>query len=370
LCGDAHLSNFGMFASPERSLVFDVNDFDETLPGPWEWDVKRLVASVAVVAHENGFGRDERERVVRTCAQAYRDRIRTLAAMRELDVWYSQTVVDEALEGSVDLSYADEIRRTAAKAHSRDSLQALSKLTRLVDGRRRLASDPPLLIPIDELVGEAEALVYEEHMGALFDAYQASLEPSRRTLAARFRYTGMARKVVGVGSVGTRAWLVLALGHDDQDPLLMQVKEAQPSVLERCLGPSRYTNAAERVVQGERLMQASSDILLGWLHCVGPDGHDGDYYIRQLRDWKMSMSPESMGPQVLADYGRSCAHVLARAHARSGDRCAIAGYLGSGDAADVALTRFAEVYAQQNARDYAALREAVDSHRVTAESDL
>jgi uncharacterized protein (DUF2252 family) len=369
LCGDAHVSNFGLFASPERSLVFDINDFDETLPGPWEWDVKRLVASVAIVAQENGFGRDERERVVRTCAQAYRARIRTLATMRELDVWYAQTVVDDALEASVDETYARAIRRTAAKAQGRDSLQALSKLTRLVDGRRRLASDPPLLIPIDELVGEAEARVHEEHMGALFDAYEESLETARRMLVHRFRYTGMARKVVGVGSVGARAWVVLLLGHDDQDPLLMQVKEAQPSVLERFLGSGGYANAAERVVVGQRLMQASSDILLGWLRCVGPDGHEGDYYVRQLRDWKESASLESMGPQLLADYGRSCAHALARAHARTGDRDAIAGYLGSGDAADVALTRFAEVYAQQNARDYAALRDAVDGGRVQAEVD-
>jgi uncharacterized protein (DUF2252 family) len=371
LCGDAHVSNFGLFASPERSLVFDVNDFDETLPGPWEWDVKRLVASVAIVAQQNGFGRDECQRVVRTCAQAYRDRMRTLATMRELDVWYAQTVVDDALRaGVVDQTYARAIRRTAAEAQRRDNLQALAKLTRLVDGRRRLASDPPLLVPIDELVGEAEARVHEENMGALFDAYEESLEVTRRVLVQRFRYTGMARKVVGVGSVGTRAWVVLLLGHDDQDPLLMQVKEAQPSVLERYLGSSGHANAAERVVVGERLMQASSDILLGWLRCVGPDGHEGDYYVRQLRDWKQSASMESMGPQLLADYGRSCAHVLARAHARTGDRVAIAGYLGRGDAADVALTRFAEAYAQQNARDYSALRDAVDGGHLPAEADL
>ena len=370
LCGDAHVSNFGLFASPERRLVFDVNDFDETLPGPWEWDVKRLVSSVAIVAHQNGFGRDERERVVRTCAQAYRDRMRMLATMRELDVWYAETVVDNSLLAGVDQTYAQAIRLTAAKAHRRDSLQALSKLTRLVDGRRRLASDPPLLIPIEELVGKAEARVHEEHMGALFDGYEESLETSRRTLIHRFRYTDAARKVVGVGSVGTRAWVVLMLGHDDQDPLLMQVKEAQPSVLERFLGSGGYANAAQRVVTGERLMQASSDILLGWLHCIGPDGHEGDYYVRQLRDWKESATLESMGPQLLADYGRSCAHALARAHARTGDRVAIAGYLGSRDAADVALTRFAEVYAQQNARDYAALQEAAASGRVRAETDL
>ena len=370
LCGDAHVSNFGLFASPERSLVFDVNDFDETLAGPWEWDVKRLVASVAIVAQENGFGHEDRERVVRSCARAYRDRMRTLATMRELDVWYERTVIDDAVEIDVDNTYAQAIRRTAAKAHTRDNLEELSKLTRVVDGRRRLASDPPLLIPIDELVGEAQARRYEQQMSVLIDEYRQSLDPSRRVLIGRFRFVGGARKVVGVGSVGTRAWVVLLLGRDDNDPLLMQVKEAEPSVLERYLGACGYANAAERVVQGERLMQASSDILLGWLRCVGPDGHEGDYYVRQLRDWKESASVESMGPQLLADYGRSCAHALARAHARTGDRIAIVGYLGSGDAADIAFTRFAEAYARQNERDYAALREAVASGRVAAKPDL
>jgi uncharacterized protein (DUF2252 family) len=369
LCGDAHMSNFGLYASPERSLVFDINDFDETLPGPWEWDVKRLVTSVAIVAQENGFGREEYEDVVRTCARAYRDRMRTLATMRELDVWYARTVVGDEVEAGVDRSFARAIRQTAAKAHTRDSLQALSKLTRVVDGRRRLVSDPPLLIPIDELVGDAQARQYEQQMSALIDEYRQSLDPSRRGLIGRFRYVGSARKVVGVGSVGTRAWVVLLLGRDDSDPLLMQVKEAEPSVMEHYLGASGYANAAERVVQGERLMQASSDILLGWLRCAGPDGHEGDYYVRQLRDWKTSVTTESMTLQLLADYGQSCAHVLARAHARTGDRVAIAGYLGNGDVADIAFARFAEAYARQNERDFAALREAVASSRVTAATD-
>jgi uncharacterized protein (DUF2252 family) len=370
LCGDAHVDNFGLFASPERSLVFDINDFDETLPGPWEWDVKRLVASLAVVGRVNGFTRADRERAVRACAKAYRERMRTLAQMGELDVWYAHTVIDRELEAGVNPTFAQAIRRTAAKARSRDNLQALSKLTVLVDGRRRIVSDPPLLIPIDELVGEAQARRYEQQMSVLIDEYRQSLYPSRCGLMGRFRYVGGARKVVGVGSVGTRAWVVLLLGRDDSDSLLMQVKEAQPSVLESCLSPSEHTNAAERVVQGERLMQANSDILLGWLRGVGPDGHEGDYYVRQLRDWKESASVESMGPQLLADYGRSCAHVLARAHARTGDRIAIAGYLGSGDAADVAFTQFAEMYAVQNARNYEALREAVASGRVAAAPSL
>ena len=370
LCGDAHVSNFGLYASPERNLVFDVNDFDETLPGPWEWDVKRLVASIAIVAQENGFGDEERDGVVRSCAHAYRDRMRTLATMRELDVWYERTVIDDAVEVDVDHTYAQAIRRTAAKARTRDNLEELSKLTRVVDGRRKLASDPPLLIPIDELVGEAQARRYEQQMSDLFEEYRKSLDPSRRGLMARFRYVGGARKVVGVGSVGTRAWAILLLGRDDNDPLLMQVKEAEPSVLERYLGVCGYANAAERVVQGQRLMQASSDILLGWLRCAGPDGHEGDYYVRQLRDWKQSASIESMDARLLADYGRSCAHALARAHARTGDRIAIAGYLGSGDVADIAFTQFAEAYARQNERDYAALRDAVATGRVAAQPDL
>ena len=370
LCGDAHVSNFGLFGSPERSLVFDINDFDETLPGPWEWDVKRLVASLAVVGRMNGFGREDRERVVRACAKAYRDRMRMLAEMRELDVWYDHTVVDDNVKASVDRPFGQAIRRTAAKARSHDNLEALAKLTRLVDGRRRLVSDPPLLVPIDELVGEAEARRNEQQASSLFDAYRESLQASRRELAVRFRFAGLARKVVGVGSVGTRAWVVLLLGRDDGDPLLMQVKEAQPSVLEHYLNCRPYANAAERVVEGQRLMQSSSDILLGWLHCVGPDGHEGDYYVRQLHDWKGSVTPEAMTPQLLADYGQSCGHVLARAHARSGDRIAIAGYLGGGEAADIAFTRFGEAYAQQNEQDYATLREAAATGRVSAEFDL
>jgi uncharacterized protein (DUF2252 family) len=370
LCGDAHVSNFGLYASPERNLVFDVNDFDETLPGPWEWDVKRLMASVAIIAQDNGFGPDEREPIIRSCARAYRDRMCTLASMRELDVWYERTVIDDAVEGGVDHDYARAIRRAATKARKRDNLEELSKLTRVVDGQRRLASDPPLLIPIDELVGEAQARRYEQQTSVLVDGYRKSLDPSRRRLMGRFRYVGGARKVVGVGSVGTRAWVVLLLGRDDNDPLLLQVKEAQPSVLERYLGACDYANAAERVVQGQRLMQASSDILLGWLRCVGPDGHEGDYYARQLRDWKQSVSIQSSDARLLADYGSSCAHALARAHARTGDRIAIAGYLGGSDVADIAFTRFAEAYARQNERDYAALREAVASGRVTAEHDL
>jgi uncharacterized protein (DUF2252 family) len=361
LCGDAHVSNFGVFGSPERNLVFDINDFDETLPGPWEWDVKRLMASLAIAARGNGFRDADRGDIVR---------MRELAALGELDVWYSHTAIDAVTEGSVDPKFAETIRRGAEIARSRDSLQASSKLTTVVDGRRRLISDPPLLIPIEELVGAKDAQRHEQHMGKLFEDYRASLDQSLASLVSRFRYAGMARKVVGVGSVGNRAWVVMLVGRDDHDPLLMQVKEAGQSVLEAYLGPSGHANAGERVVEGQRFMQAASDVLLGWLRCVGPDGHEGDYYVRQLRNWKGALPVESMSPLLLADYGRSCAHALARAHARTGDRIAIAGYLGGGEVADEAFTRFAERYADQNDRDFATLREAVADHRLVAETDL
>ncbi|HME80192.1 MAG TPA: DUF2252 domain-containing protein [Mycobacterium sp.] len=367
LCGDTHLCNFGLFGTSERNLVFDINDFDETLPGPWEWDVKRLASSLAVAARTNGFTPDDREQVVRSSMKAYRKRMRTLAMMGELDVWYAQARVDAALQASVSPKEAKEIQHTADKARSHDSTQALTKLTRVVDGRRQLVSDPPLQVPVDEYVSEAEARIYELRTGALIDAYRKSLNVNVQVLAHRFRCAGTARKVVGVGSVGLRTWVVLALGRDDDDPLVMQVKEAQPSVLEPYLGPSAYPNAAQRVVVGQREIQASGDILLGWLRTVGPDGHLGDYYVRQLRDWKESATVEAMDSKMLTDYGRACGEVLAGAHARTGDRIAIAGYLGSGDAADTALTRFAEAYAEQNERDYAALREAVRSGRVAAE---
>ena len=370
LCGDAHLCNFGLFASAERRLVFDVNDFDETLPGPWEWDVKRLAASLALAACGKGFSAAAREQVVRSCVKAYRQRMRTLAAKRELDVWYAEPRIDAALRRSVDPKFAQELRRAAGQARARDNLQALSKLTRVVDGQLRLVSDPPLLVPIDELVGEGEARSHKHQMAALIDGYRENLLPSLRVLAARFRYADMARKVVGVGSVGLRSWVVLMVGRNRDDPLMMQVKEAQHSVLERYLRPSAFTNAGQRVVVGQRLMQASGDILLGWLHTVGPDGHEGDYYVRQLLDWKGSLTVESMTPQMLADYGRSCGEVLARAHARTGDSIAIAAYLGTSDAADIAFTRFAEAYAKRNERDYAALQEAARDHRVPVARDL
>jgi uncharacterized protein (DUF2252 family) len=371
LCGDAHLSNFGLYASPERSLVFDINDFDETLPGPWEWDVKRLAVSLAVAGRENAFTPRERARIVRAGVREYRTHMRALGGMRELDVWYSHMrAEDTAQRAELHPKLARQVRRGLKRARSRDHLHAHAKLTRLVDGRRRLVSDPPLIVPIGELVGAAEARKHERTMGSVIAAYMATLETSRRTLIERFEYVEMGRKVVGVGSVGTRAWIALLVGRDDDDPLFMQVKEAQPSVLEPYLGTSAFAHAGERVVVGQRLMQAASDMLLGWIRVAGPDGKECDYYVRQLRDWKGSATVEAMRPDVMAMYGRACGHVLARAHARSGDRVAIAAYLGKGDAFDRALARFAEAYADQNERDYESLREAVAEGRIAASSDL
>ena len=370
LCGDAHVSNFGLFGSPERNLVFDINDFDETLPGPWEWDVKRLAASLAVAGRENGFTAGQRTRVLLACVGAYRQRMRDLAAMRELEVWYSKSDLEQARRSlHLDPKLKRRARRVATRAWSRDHLRAHARLTRLVDGRRHLISDPPLIVPIAELVGAPDARRHERQMDALLKAYMGSLESSLRRLVERFRYVEMARKVVGVGSVGTRTWIILMVSRDD-DPIFMQVKEATPSVLEAYLGTSGYANAGERIVAGQRLMQAASDILLGWLRAIGPDGWECDYYVRQLSDWKGSAPVAAMGPAAMAEFGRGCGSVLARAHARSGDRIAIAAYLGKGDVFDHAVAGFAEAYADQNERDFKALREAVESKRVPATRNL
>src|SRR4051794_4002211 len=371
LCGDAHLSNFGAFGSPERRLLFDINDFDETLPGPWEWDVKRLAASFAVAGRENGLEERDRNAVVVATVTAYRTAMRTFASMRNLDVWYAHLNVDQAIAAfsrTGDRKAAKRAQANIAKARTRDSMQAFAKLTQLVDGEPRIVSDPPLIVPVDELAagnGMREALV--DDLREILRSYRGTLNNDRRVLLEQFRYADMARKVVGVGSVGTRAWIVLMLGIDGRDPLFLQAKEAEPSVLERFVGKSRYSNQGERIVRGQRLMQAASDIFLGWHRATNTlDGVGRDFYVRQLRDWKGSAIVEGMSPSTLATYGGFCGWTLARAHARSGDRVAIASYLGGGDVFDRALAEFAERYADQNERDYSALQEAVDAGRLEA----
>ena len=374
-CGDAHLSNFGVFGSAERRLVFDVNDFDETLPGPWEWDLKRLAASLEVAARGNGFpGKDRREIVTASVAR-YRQAMRTFAGMTNLQVWYALMDVAE-LRAQFDAQMKVRQRKTVdkdlAKARTRDSMQEVAKLCRLVDGRPRIISDPPLLVPMEELLPRQEdAAEFESQLLGLIATYRRTLETDRRFLFETFRYADLARKVVGVGSVGTRCWILLMFGRDESDPLFLQVKEAQASVLAQFVGASKYTNQGQRVVAGQRLMQASSDIFLGWDRTeVGLDGQQRDFYVRQLRDWKYSLPIEAMVPRGMRAYGEACGWALARAHACSGDRIAIAAYLGGSDVFDKAITRFAAAYADQNERDHQSLLDAVAAGRITAERDL
>ena len=371
-CGDAHLSNFGAFASPGRRLIFDVNDFDETLPGPWEWDVKRLAASLAVAGRGNGLSRKQRDKVVRQTVASYREAMRSFAKMPNLEVWYARMDVERLLHqsrGELDHKRTKEVELDVAKARTHDSLQAFAKLTHLVDGEPRIISDPPLIVPVEELASESAADVTAS-AGEFVRGYRRSLQSDRRVLLEQYRFVDLARKVVGVGSVGTRCWIALFLGRDGQDPLFMQIKEAQASVLEEFTGKSGYADHGERVVAGQHLMQAASDILLGWRRWTGDDGVERDFYVRQLKDWKESANVEAMTPEGMAIYGRMCGWTLARAHARSGDRIAIAAYLGGSDAFDRALSEFAEDYADQNERDYAALTDAVASGRLTAETGL
>jgi len=378
LCGDAHLSNFGVYASPERALVFDLNDFDETLPGPFEYDVKRMAASFTIAARNNGFTKADERAATTRAVRAYREAMTQFGEMRTLDVWYARLSEQDllnALEAAASsLKGADKKAATTAqknalkaarKAHTRDSLQALSKLAERVDGRYRIVSQPPVVVPLRDLseshsysVEDLERLVHEQ-----FREYRATLQHDRRELLERFEVIDMARKVVGVGSVGTRAFIVLLQGRDQQDPLFLQVKEATASVLEDYLPKSRYKQPGERVVHGQRRMQAASDIFLGWTK-----GAEANRYLywRQLRDMKGSAVVETMSPVTLAFYARICGMTLARAHARSGDPVALAAYLGSKDRFDRSVTDFSERYADQNEQDYRAFCESVRSGRLEA----
>jgi uncharacterized protein (DUF2252 family) len=375
-CGDAHLSNFGVFGSAERRLVFDVNDFDETAPGPWEWDVKRLAASLEVAARDNGFPRKKRRAIVAAAVAQYRNAMRDFADMTNLEVWYASADMDllrQQNPAQLKARQRKAVDKGLAKARTKDSMQAVDKLTHMVDGRPRIVADPPLIVPADQLIpDEIDRKRFEGLITDLIAGYRRTLETDRRYLLEQYEFCDMAHKVVGVGSVGTRCWIVLMLGRDTGDPLFLQVKEAQDSVLCRYVGSSKYSNQGQRVVAGQRLMQATSDIFLGWQRvAIGAEnnGHR-DFYVRQLRDWKFSLDIESMVPRGLRIYARLCGWTLARAHARSGDRIAIAAYLGGSDAFDQAITQFASAYADQNEKDHQALLQAVKSGRIMAESDL
>ncbi|MGA8746232.1 MAG: DUF2252 domain-containing protein [Solirubrobacterales bacterium] len=375
VCGDAHLSNFGTFGAPDRRLLFDLNDFDESLPGPWEWDVKRLAASFAIAARENGFKAKQRREVLLTAVSSYREAMRGFASLNDLEVWYARLDVDALLGNlraeSKQLAARKTVKRaerSLAKARSKDNMRAFDKLTHTVDGELRIVSDPPLIVPIEELLPAGESRDFQETMSGLVAAYRSTLQGDRQHLFDGYRFRHLARKVVGVGSVGTRAWVILLTGADDSDPLFLQAKEAEASVLEPYAGSSRFKSHGRRVVEGQRLMQAASDIFLGWCPAVGFDGRDRDFYLRQLWDWKGSADVEAMDPEAMDIYARMCGWTLARAHARSGDRLALAGYLGASDVFDRAIAEFSELYADQSERDHAALVAAIESGRLAAEN--
>ena len=373
VCGDAHISNFGVFASPERRLVFDINDFDETLPGPWEWDVKRLAASLAVAARGNGLSGKQRRKILLAAVAQYRTAMAQFAALTNLEVWYARADVEDLrarLASYLDRSRLKSLDKAFDKARTRNSMQAMAKLSTVVDGSRRFVADPPLVVPIAELAPGTDEADVRERLSTLIRQYGHTMQSDRRVVLHQYDFADLARKVVGVGSVGTRCWIVLMTGRDDSDGLILQVKEAGRSVLEEYVGKSEYSNHGQRVVAGQRLMQQSSDIFLGWQRAEGFDGESRDFYVRQLRDWKLSVPVEALLPDGLLLYGGVCAWSLARAHARSGDRIAIAGYLGKRDVFDDAIAEFAERYADLNVSDHNLLRDAVTSGRLTAETGV
>lgn len=362
LCGDAHISNFGGFASPERRLVFDINDFDETLPGPWEWDIKRLVASVEIAARDRGFAKAERLAAVLEAAKAYRQGMGSFAAMTPLEIWHSSFDIQAllpAIRRDLGGRALKEAERDVARALDKNSARAARKLTHVVDGRPMIISDPPLVVPLRQLLPGVEAQELEEGIRGVLADYRRTLPNDRQSLLDHYEFVDIARKVVGVGSVGTLSWIVLLAGREHADPLVLQLKQAESSALEAYLGVSPYANHGERVIEGQRLIQASSDVLLGWLRTKGLDGVERDFYVRQLWDWKTSADLATVSAPRLAAHARLCAWTLARAHARTGNPIAISSYLGSGEAFDHALTAFAAAYADQNQNDFDAFTETL-----------
>jgi len=372
ICADAHMSNFGMFATPERHLIFDVNDFDETAPGPWEWDVKRLAASLEIAGREHDFTPNRRRTIVRTSVRAYREAMRDFAIRPMIDVWYAHLDMDALLprfRSLLDPKRTPSVWKAVTRARAHDSHQAYEKLCTIVEGEPRICHDPPLIVPLEEAAVGVDPTVLAAVLEQIVASYRRTLAPDRQRLVEHYRVAHVARKVVGVGSVGTECWIVLLLDHASEEPLLLQVKQAEASVVERFVRTSSYENHGERVVRGQRLMQAASDIFLGWDRFT-LRGREHDYYFRQLRDWKGSADVAGMTPAGMTLWAEMCGWTLARAHARSGDRVAIASYLGRADTFDRAIAAFAAAYADQNERDFAALQDAVRSGRIEATADV
>jgi uncharacterized protein (DUF2252 family) len=368
-CGDAHISNFGGFAAQDRRLLFGPNDFDETLPGPWEWDLKRMAASVEIAGRDIGQPANCRRSLVTDAVRVYREAMRDFAKQSHLDVWYDRLNASELVDrfgGRLGKQGRILFTRPFAEARGKTSLRAVERLTERRNGDLRFRSVPPLLVPLSELVDPNDARRDIDIVNAALEQYAESLDEDRRYLFGTYRFVDMARKVVGVGSVGTRAWVLLFAGRSGRDPLVLQMKEAQPSVLEPYLGRSEFENHGERVVRGQRLSQAAIDVFLGWQRSVGLDGKEHDFYIRQLWDWKASIDLSRMTYSGLHAYTSACGWSLARAHARSGDRLAIAAYLGSGSNFDRAIARFSAAYADQNELDHARVADAVAAGEVPA----
>ncbi len=369
LCGDAHMSNFGVFGSPERHLFFDVNDFDETAPGPWEWDVKRLAASLEVAGRENEVSKKMRSRIVQRAVRSYRETMRELALVPMMSVWYAHLDVEEILprfSALLNRKRTPSVWNAITKARAHDSHQAFDKLCQVRDGETKIIHDPPLIVPVEEFVTGMDPEATAEALARIVRDYRRTLQPDRRHLLEQYELAHLARKVVGVGSVGTDAWIALFLAREDGSPLLLQIKEAQPSVLEHFTTKTKFSNHGQRVVVGQRLVQAASDIFLGWERFSWGAG-ERDYYFRQLRDWKGSVDVNGMTPAGMDVWGRMCGWTLARAHARSGDRIAIAAYLGKSETFDAAVTEFSSAYADTNERDYEALKRAVAGGLINAD---
>jgi len=373
LCGDAHLVNFGGFASPEREMIFDVNDFDETLPGPFEWDLKRLAASVEVAARGKGYTAAECKTLVAESARGYREALASFAVMGNLEVWHTKldgaTLINRwgAEAGTkVQQTFAARAEKAKGKGH----LKAVAKLTHEVDGKLRFLADPPLLVPADQIFDPNRTADTAMHLVTALNDYRGTLSGDRRRLLERYEFVDLARKVVGVGSVGTRCWVALFIGRDKGDPIVLQIKEAEHSVAEPFLRPSEYINMGQRVVEGQRLVQSASDIFLGWDSVTAEDGITRDFYFRQMWDWKLSADIETMRPEGLAVYVQMCGWVLALGHARSGDAIAISSYLGTSTRFDEAMCRFASAYADQNDKDHRALQQAIATNKVHAISDI
>lgn len=380
-CGDAHISNFGLFSSPERRTVFDINDFDETLPGPWEWDVKRLAASVEICGRDNGFSKKERKAAVLACARGYRESMAKFASMGHLDVWYAhlnEELLRSKLATGLDAESVKMADKAIAKAKGKNSARAIRKLTEVVDGQLRIVSDPPVVVPMRELVAQRaseriaerfDEQALEQMMRAVLAEYRTTLTPHKQRLVNEYTAVDLAHKVVGVGSVGTRAWIVVMQGADEDDPLVLQVKEAQESVLERFVGKSKFKQHGQRVVEGQRAMQTASDMLLGWCRLPSENGKRKDYYVRQLWDGKGSIDLSLLSPEKLKLLAEACGWTLAHAHARTGDRFAISAYLGNSDKFDKAIAKFANAYAYQNELDYQRFMEALDAGELASANE-